>query len=193
MDNQIKNIFKYALVLFIITAITAALLAWVNMVTADKIAQNAVLAENNALREVMSDAESFEPLDEASATGYGAQAIYIAKDASDKAIGLCVKMAKNGYGGEIVSIIGVDTEGIVTGVSIISHSETPGLGAKLVNEDFKGQFTGKGEVSVVKAGAKDDQVNAISGATISSKALAGSVNSAVSVLKQIKGEGIYIQ
>ncbi len=193
MDNQIKNIFKYALVLFIITAITAALLAWVNMVTADKIAQNAVLAENNALREVMSDAESFEPLDEASATGYGAQAIYIAKDASDKAIGLCVKMAKNGYGGEIVSIIGVDTEGIVTGVSIISHSETPGLGAKLVNEDFKGQFTGKGEVSVVKAGAKDDQVNAISGATISSKALTGSVNSAVSVLKQIKGEGIYIQ
>ena len=139
MDNQIKNIFKYALVLFIITAVTAALLAWVNMVTVDKIAQNAVLAENEALREVMTNAESFEPLDEASAKGYGAQAIYIAKDASDKAIGLCVKMAKNGYGGEIVSVIGVGTDELVTGVSIISHSETPGLGAKLVKEDFKGQ------------------------------------------------------
>ena len=64
MDNQIKNIFKYALVLFIITALTASLLAWVNMVTADKIAQNAVLAENNALCEVMVNAESFEMLDE---------------------------------------------------------------------------------------------------------------------------------
>lgn len=193
MDNQIKNIFKYALVLFIITAITAALLAWVNMVTVDKIAQNAVLAENEALREVMTNAERFEPLDEAAAKGYGAQVIYIAKDASDEAVGVCVKMAKNGYGGEIVSVIGVDTEGIVTGVSIISHSETPGLGAKLVKEDFKGQFTGKGEVSVVKAGAKDTEVNAISGATISSRALTESVNSAVLVLKQIKGEGIYIQ
>jgi len=193
VDNQIKNIFKYALVLFIITAVTASLLAWVNMVTADKIAQNAVLAENEALREVMVNAESFEMLDEASAKGYGAQAIYIAKDASGEEIGLCVKMAQNGYGGEIISVIGVDTEGIVTGVSIISHSETPGLGAKLVKDDFKGQFTGKGEVSVVKAGAKDNEVNAISGATISSRALAGSVNSAVSILKQIKGEGIYIQ
>ena len=193
MDNQAKNILKYALVLFVITAVTAALLAWVNMVTADKIAQNAVAAENNALREVMANAESFEPLDEASANGYGAQAIYIAKDASGESVGICAKMAKNGYGGEIVSVIGVDCEGLVTGVSIISHSETPGLGAKLTNEDFKGQFTGKGEVSVVKAGANDNQVNAISGATISSKALTESVNCAVSVLKQIKGEGIHIK
>ena len=193
MDNQVKNILRYALILFIITAVSAALLAGINMLTKDKISENALLAENEALGEVMAQAKEFESLDEASAIGYGAKAIYIAKDEAGIEIGYCVKMAQNGYGGEIVSIIGVSQDGLVSGVSIISHSETPGLGAKLVGENFKGQFVGKGKVSVVKAGAKEGEINAISGATISSKALTSSVNAAVDICEKIKKEGAVIQ
>lgn len=182
MDNQTKAIIKYAVILFIITAVSAALLASVNMLTEGKIAENAVAAENAALREVMADAADFEPVDEAitalsDESGIGA--VYTAKNESGEKIGYCVKMSRNGYGGEILSVIGVSNEGLVTGVSIISHSETPGLGANLTKESFKSQFVGKGTVSVVKAGAKDGEINAISGATISSKALAESVNAAI--------------
>lgn len=188
MDNQTKAILKYALILFVITAVSAALLASVNMLTEGKIAENTVRAENDALREVMSEAAEFESVDgeEILSLGEeGIQAVYAAKNDAGETIGFCVKTAHSGYGGEIVSVIGVDRGGFVTGVSIISHSETPGLGANLIKDSFKEQFVGKGEVNVVKAGAKDGEINAISGATISSKAMAGSVSTAVRAAKAL--------
>lgn len=193
MDNQVKEILKYALILFIITAVSAALLAGVNMTTEGKIAENAEKAEQEALVQVMSGAEEFEALDESICAEYGALAVYTAKSGGET-IGYCIKTAQNGYGGEIVSMIGVDNDGKVTGVSIISHSETPGLGANLTKESFREQFIGKGKIgNVVKAGAKENEINAISGATISSKALTASVNSAVDIADSIAGGSIQAQ
>lgn len=193
MDNNIKNILKYAFVLFVITAISASLLAAVNMLTKDIIVHNAVLEEQIAVEEVMGFDASFISLDHASVMGYGAEAIYIAKNNEGEDAGICIKVAKHGYGGEVISLIGLDMDNKVTGICILSHSETPGLGAKFTDEKFIDQFKGKGRVDVVKAGAKENEVNAVSGATKSSKALADSVNLAVEIATKIKGEGIYLQ
>lgn len=186
MDEQMKNILRYALILFLIAAVVAGLLAGVNLLTKDTIAQNEVAAEQEALGEVMPDAQTFEPFDAEVAQSYGVAAVYAAADTSGAAKGYCVKVAQNGYGGVISAVVGVGLDGKVTGVSIISHAETPGLGANIEKDSFRQQYAGKGAVTVVKAGAKENEINAVSGATISSKALTEGVNKAVEVTQQIQ-------
>lgn len=193
MDEQVRNILKYAVILFVITAVVAGLLAGINLLTKETIEQNSVKAEQKALGEVMPEAETFEAFDAEVAQGYGVEAIYAAAKADGTTAGYCVKVSQNGYGGAILAVVGVDMAGQVTGVSIISHAETPGLGANIEKDSFKGQYAGKGEVSVVKAGAKDGQINAVSGATISSKALTAGVNQAIEVAAQIQGGGLAAQ
>lgn len=189
MDKSMREILRYAAVLFIIAAVSAALLAGVNMLTEDKIAGNSILEEQKALHEVMSEAESFEPLGEEMSEQYGADEIYTAKAADGAIAGFCVKLSQRGYGGEIQSIIGLTENGTVTGVQVISHSETAGLGANLSKESFRDQFVGKSKVEVVKAGAGEGEINAISGATITSKAMASSVNAAVDIVKNFVSGG----
>lgn len=186
MDEQMKNILRYALILFLIAAVVAGLLAGVNLLTKDTIAQNEIAAEQQALGEVMPDAQTFEAFDTEVAQGFGVAAVYAAADAAGTAKGYCVKVAQNGYGGAISAVVGVGLDGKVTGVSIISHAETPGLGANIEKDSFRQQYTGKGAVTVVKAGAKESEINAVSGATISSKALTAGVNKAVEVAQQIQ-------
>ncbi len=189
MDKHLKEILRYGVILFIITAVSAALLAGVNMLTEGQIAQNAYVAEQNALREVIPGVKTFDALPDETSEMYGADAIYAAIDENNICIGHCVKISQNGYGGAIQSVIGVmygeNGEQIVSGVEIISHSETPGLGANMTKDSFREQFVGKGRVEVVKAGAKDGEINAISGATISSKAMASSVNAALDIARNV--------
>ena len=84
-------------------------------------------------------------------------------------------------------IVGVDNDLKVTGVEIISQSETAGLGAKCTEDGFKAQFVGKTEnIAVTKNGAKDNEIDAITSATITSKAVTKGVNDAISVVKEAK-------
>lgn len=189
MDKNMREILRYAAVLFVIAAVSAALLAGVNMLTEDKIAENSILEEQRALREVMPEAESFEPFGEEVSEQCGADEIYTAKTSDGTIAGFCVKLSQKGYGGEIQSIIGLTENGSVTGVQVISHSETAGLGANLTKESFRNQFVGKSRVEVVKAGAGEGEINAISGATITSKAMASSVNAAVDIVKNFVSGG----
>lgn len=186
MAEERKDILRYALILFLITAVVAGLLAGVNLLTKDTIAQNDAAAEQDALREVMPDAVSFDALDAAS---YGVDAVYSALGPDGSTMGYCVKVSQNGYGGAIQAVVGVDTAGHVTGISILSHAETPGLGANIEKDSFRQQYIGQGTVNVVKAGAKEGEINAVSGATISSKALTSGVNKAVEVATQIQSGG----
>ena len=186
MNEQTRNIIKYAGVLFVITAVVSALLAGFHMLTADVIAQNEVKTEQKALSEVLPDADVTDRLPDETAAQYDVDAVYAARK-GEILIGYCIKVSENGYGGAIQSIIGIDMDGRVTGVSVISNSETAGLGANINKEDFRSQFIGKGEVNVVKAGAGDKEIDALSGATISSKAMAESVNKAVRAAESLIG------
>jgi electron transport complex protein RnfG len=102
-----------------------------------------------------------------------------------KMVGHVVKANGQGYADKIELLVGLDAQGkTITGLFVLDQKETPGLGAKILEDDWRGQFKDKSTentLSVVKGGgAKDDQIDAISGATISSRSVTGIVNTAVS-------------
>ncbi len=119
-----------------------------------------------------------------------------AEDASDKIVGYIVTAQTNGYGGYDKVVVGIGADLKVTGISYPEAlPETPGLGQKATQESFYGQFAGKGsKLKVVKSGqgsGADDEIDAISGATITSKAVTNTVNGATEfvenyVLKEAK-------
>lgn len=102
--------------------------------------------------------------------------IFPAKQAG-KLIGIAYEAKSTGYHGDIELMVGMDPEGKLTGISIIKHTETPGLGARIIEPKFTDQFKGlSGELKLTSQGGK---VDAVSGATISSKGAINAVNEAI--------------
>lgn len=181
--NIITDIVKVAIILFAITAVAAAILAAVNSVTAPVIAENERKAQEIAMKEVLPDATGFDKIDYTINESSAVTEIYSSN------AGYAVKAAPKGYGGAISMIVGVDNDLKVTGVEIISQSETAGLGAKCTDSSFKAQFAGKTEnISVTKNGAKENEIDAITSATITSKAVTKGVNDAILAAKEAKGD-----
>lgn len=205
-----KNVFfvlRLALTLLIITSLVAAALAGVNAVTEDRIAEREREKTRQAMHDVLPGEQYFKDysgimkgrgaqswLDE---NGYQLPQIVTDVEASldrpftdlvlpgyipSKQTGYAVEVRTTGFDGEIVMMVGVDTEGNVRGISIISHSETAGLGAVAGSDSargqaFRDQFIGKtGELAVTKDGGT---VDAISGATITSRAVTEGVDAAI--------------
>lgn len=181
--SDVKEVIKVSAILFAITAIAAAILAGVNGITAPKILENEMIAQVEAMQKVLPDTDNFEKLDFVPEKTSVVTEVYKAGE-----VGMAVKVAPSGYGGKILMIVGIDNDNKVTGIEIISQSETAGLGAKCVEEDFKAQFAGKGEnIEVVKKGAAGNQIDAISSATVTSKAVTKGVNEAILAVKALKG------
>lgn len=177
------EILRVGLILFAITAVSAFILAFVNSFTAPVIAANNKKAQEAAMKAVLPDGNNFEKVEFNPEENSIVSEIYSAGEA-----GVVVMVNPKGYGGEISMAVGVDPEYKVTGVEIISQSETAGLGANCTKDSFKEQFTGKtGDIQVVKTGAKDNQIDAISSATITSKAVTKGVNEAIATVKSMRG------
>ena len=135
------------------------------------------------MKKVLQDAESFESAEFQSVDGNSATELYLAGDA-----GAVIKVSPSGYGGKIDMVVGVDKDLKVTGVEIISQSETAGLGSNCTNDSFKAQYVGKtAGINVVKNGAKDNEIDAISSATVTSKAVTKGVNDAISIAESMMG------
>ena len=183
MANEKTEIFKVGFILFAITAIAALVLAVVNNFTAPVIEANNKHAQERAMRIVLPDAEGIEAVDFTTTEGSSVTEVYDAKG-----IGTVVKASPNGYGGKIDMVVGVDNNLKVTGIEIVAQSETAGLGSNCQNDSFKAQFVGKTEnISVVKSGSKDNEIDAISSATVTSKAVTKGVNDALAIVKLMKG------
>lgn len=184
-----REIAKLGLILFIITAIVAALLAVANEATSDIIAQVQEQENNKARQEVLPSAQNFMPLDEKELNSILAEnnkiiEIYVGKESDDKIVGYTIKTIAPGYGGDIEIITGISVDGEVTGMKVVSHSETPGLGANSTKPEFKNQFKDKlasSNIYVVKSSPKDNEIQAITGATITSKGVTDGVNLALDV------------
>lgn len=179
-----------AVILLVITAVVALLLACTDSLTREKIETNTAKEQNEARMAVMEDASEFEKLDaELDPDGIVTE-IYEGKSASGETVGYCVSVKPNGFGGAIEMIVGVRSDESLTGIQIVSLSETPGLGSKAQEPKFKDQFNGKSvkePLTVIKSGtAKDNEVMAISGATISSNAVTSGVNAAAAAVKNLK-------
>ena len=191
--SKVKETIKISIILFLITAISAALLAFVNQKTAPMIEQNEQKKISDALKLVMSDATDFEKSElpdtaDKITENYGTDIIefYIAKDSDGNDVGICAITETKGYSSGLRCAVGVDKNGEVTGVEIISHNETPGLGANAEKEEFRSQYAGKkDEISVVKNNASDNEINAISGATLTSRGVTSNVNTVIALLHEI--------
>jgi len=183
-----KDMFKLGLNLLIISAIAALLLAFTNNVTADTIAKRNEQANAEARKLVLESAQDFEEVKDVktdNSKGVEVSEIYEAKDASGNTVGYTLKVLPSGYGGTIELMVGIDSaKGQVSGINVVSNSETAGLGAKSTDPEFSDQYKGKPleELSVLKNGTPGDtEIKAISGATITSTAVTNGVDAAIEV------------
>lgn len=183
-----KDMFKLGLNLLIISAVAALLLALTNSVTANTIAQRNEQANAEARKLVLESAQDFEEVKDVktdNSKGVEVSEIYEAKDASGNTVGYTLKVLPSGYGGTIELMVGIDSaNGQVSGINVVSNSETAGLGAKATDPEFSDQYKGKPleELSVLKNGTPGDtEIKAISGATITSTAVTNGVDAAIEV------------
>lgn len=174
--KNFKYILRLTLTLLLITAVVAGLLGLVNYLTEDKIDALTRQKAEGAMQEVL-PAERYEPIDRAM------DGVKEAYRADDK--GYVVRVEENGFGGAIDMMVGIGADGKVCGVSIISHAETASLGANCVREDFRAQYVGKdGELRVNKDGGT---IDALTGATVTSRAVTRGVNLALAFVKEVAG------
>lgn len=172
---------KPALPLTVISVVIALLLAVVNSVTADRIIQNTLIEKENAIKGIFTQSDSFESAD-ASLFESNVSDAGTVLDSSGIVIGYYADVAPIGFKGEISLIVGTSLEGEVVGVSLLSASETPGVGTKATNPSYLSGFTG------LSLGNISD-VDTITGATISSKAVKRGIESAVTTVEKIIKEG----
>lgn len=201
-----SKILKDALVLTLITVIAGCLLGIVYKVTEQPIKNAEYNTQQNAYRSVFSDADSFEDNTDYTAdsaaealasTDYGSQntidGVVNALDSSGNLLGYVITVTDSqGYGGDVTFSVGIQSDGTVNGIAFTSISETAGLGMKAKDDAFKSQYENKkvDSFEVTKTGATDDsQINAISGATITSKAVTSGVNAALSYFQTSLGGG----
>ncbi|MBO5056486.1 MAG: RnfABCDGE type electron transport complex subunit G [Lachnospiraceae bacterium] len=184
-----KNMIKDAAVLFIITVAAGLILGFVYQITKEPIALAEEKAANEAYAEVFPGAVSFDKLELAMPesdsvwseeySGVDMDNALAAKDASGNVLGYVLTMTSHeGYGGDITFTMGIQNDGTLNGISILSISETAGLGMK-AESVLKPQFENKNvsNFTYTKSGAAmDSQIDAISGATITTNAVTTAVN-----------------
>lgn len=175
-----RDMIKPTLSLFIICLVVSFCLAFVNGITKGTITERNAMDAEEQRKLVLSKADSFKPVegwkgkDESGLV----REVYAAYS-GDNLVGYVFSAFPKGYGGEIAVTVGISSENKVTGVKIGSNSETPGLGSKTANDDFTGQYQDKDitkDFTVVKRPASaDNEIQAVSGATVSSTAVTKAV------------------
>ena len=175
-----KEVMKPAAILLVICVLVSAALAGTNLLTADRIAQAAAQKAEESRMVVLPEAEAFTQSPDCS------HYIGISKEAPDGgAVGYVFETEAKGYGGTVKVMTGISTDGEITGVIVLEHSETPGLGANAEKEDFRDQYkqpvaNNVGGIQIVKYQTPaEGQIEAMTGATITSTAVTSAVNLAI--------------
>ena len=200
-----KNKIKDALALTLITLVAGVTLGGVYEITKDPIAKQEAQAKAEAYEQVFTDAAAFEAVemddtltktirDQLDQEGYKAQSIeevMRAEDQSRETLGYAFTVVTSeGYGGDIQFSMGVQNDGTLNGISILSIGETAGLGMNADTPAFKDQFVGKQveKLQYTKNGAtQDDEINAISGATVTTNAMTNGVNAGLCAFRVMEG------
>ncbi len=177
------GLLSLVVVLTVICLVMAALLGMVDKVTAPAIAANTEKTVVESLQKVL-PADSYDDLYPEEKGGYTGSVNYVTTvyQAGDK--GYVVRVSPtSGFSGAIDMMAGFDNDGLVTGISIISHSETSGLGANATKPEWQEQFKGlEGEATVEKDGG---QIVALTGSTITSRAVCDGVNAARAAVEEL--------
>ncbi len=198
-----NTIVKDTIAITLITLVAGLALGGVQGITAEPIAQQRQLAKDEAYKAVFADADSFETivaeedpeieafLDESGYASQNIDEVVQAMDASGNPLGYAFTVTTSeGYGGDIQFAMGVKDDNTVNGISILSIAETAGLGMKADTDEFKAQFAEKNveKFEYTKNGATEDgQIDAISGATITTNAMVNGVNAGLCAFTYEKG------
>ena len=174
-----KDIIRPALALFTITAALTLILAVTNFLTVDVIAEARERTRLAAMSYVLPGATAFSSdADIGNTTGIISYAVGFA---GDTPVGVVMQMSVTAWSPNLVFLVGVGLDGAVTGLYVISHTETPGLGSRITNETYRHQFIGTtGNIRVLTRGmAGENEVMAITGATFTMQVVADGVNDAL--------------
>jgi electron transport complex protein RnfG len=167
-----KEMMRYGFILSFICIIASASLAAVNAFTKNKIISQAKAEEETSLKDVFPEGNRFEPVKSGDQINY-----YKAYDSNNKFVGAVFKASGKGYSSLIETMVGMYKNGVISAIKVISQNETPGLGAQVTESSFTENFLNKNTTDL-------SSVEAITGATISSKAV---INSITTKAEEIKG------
>lgn len=183
-----KEVLVPSVSLFVISLVVTLLLAVTNNVTAPLIEQLSVETEIQTRKTVLTEASYFDD-ENKTVTLDGTEYTYcVGLDAEKNVVGYIFTTSTKGYGGEVKVMTGVSADGKVTGVEALSLSETAGLGMNAKNESFRNQYIGKsGEIGVAKNSPKENEIQALTGATITSSAFTDAVNIALELYSVVTG------
>ena len=186
MESSLKNM---VLVLFTITLVSSAAVGGVYMITEEPIAQVKIAAVNDALKQVLPEYEATTSQTiEVNSLPIVAHTATVA----DKAVGYAVEsISKNGFGGTVRLMVGFDNNGTILNINVLEQKETPGLGTKMADEgnsllaSFKDKSAADIKMTVKKDGG---DIDALTAATISSRAYAEAVAVAYEAFKVASGK-----
>ena len=186
MESSLKNM---VLVLFTITLVSSAAVGGVYMITEEPIAQAKIAAVNDALKQVLPEYEATTSQTiEVNSLPIVAHTATVA----DKAVGYAVEsISKNGFGGTVRLMVGFDNNGTILNINVLEQKETPGLGTKMTDEgnsllaSFKDKSAADIKMTVKKDGG---DIDALTAATISSRAYAEAVAVAYEAFKVASGK-----
>ncbi|HED24077.1 MAG TPA: FMN-binding protein, partial [Firmicutes bacterium] len=170
-----RNILRLSLTLAVVGIVSAALLTGMHNLTAPIIAERQEAEYRETLECCFPEFDTFETvfLEE--------DKFDLLYDENGDLVGVMATAVQQGYDGDITYNLAFDEEGKIVTIIIISHSETPGVGDVITNDAFQGQFIGKGYEDPLTAG---EDVDTVSGATISTSAMIGSIRRVTGVVAE---------
>ena len=186
-SNKFREYIAPSLVLVVICLVITGALAYINSITAPIIEQNSIKAADEARAELLPSADSF--------TAYDGDLVVLEADKvfvtdcyiADNDTGMVVTVKSKSFGGLLTEMVGIDTDGCITGVKVTAHADTPGLGTKAHDSGYLEQYKGLTELANADNIKGDSAVTFISGATISSNGVYQGVCAALAQFEAIGG------
>jgi len=180
-EKKEQPIFKVAVNLIMACLISGCVIGSVYYVTAPVAAQKSEMMKQQSMKDLVKDADSFKEVQ--------GKDKWFAAEKGGKVVAYVVPGESKGYGGTITMLVAVGVDGKVIDYTILTSNETPGLGDNAAKEPFRNQLKGKSadKLEVVKDPSNKENVQAMTGATISSKAVTKAVEQAVEEVVQFTG------
>jgi len=175
------SIFQVAINLILACLVSGLIIGIVYFITAPIAIQKSEMLKQQAMKDLVKDAETFKEVPN--------KVQWFAAEKEGKVIAYVVPSESKGYGGSIKMLVAITTDGKVIDYNILTSNETPGLGDNAAKEPFKSQFKEKQaeNLTVVKDPSNKENIQAMTGATISSKAVTKAVKEAVEAVTDFTG------
>ncbi|HOO64058.1 MAG TPA: RnfABCDGE type electron transport complex subunit G [Synergistaceae bacterium] len=178
--------FRLGAVLLAITGLTGLVLGIAYKITEEPIARSQARQKMEAMKRVLPLGDDFRKITASGVPGGEDFSEIVEGYRGDSLVGYALTVRTGGYGGVITLMVGVGADGAVSGVQILGHQETPGLGARATEPAFLDQFRGRGGIpfKVVKPPSREDGIQAITGATITTRGVAEGVEKVLDFVRK---------